>query len=734
MAGQVIFSAQYYPARPYKIWEFYDRNMTKASVPWAGWSDYNRTAMAKWEQVPPNLDAAHFHPNLDFWKIGTKVIAGTEAPQWVGYEFDVRTLDKFKLFPLVEENDVFGTPRPNSIPISMAIHERNDPDGTLWGSFSAVSFKEHKFFQGVFTVDKDGVRRVVGMYDFGQWEEGACDDKDEYIGDKTLLPGYMHSITSTEKYIILPLTSLLINPCKFKEPPVTNPKSPIQNGGLWGMDFYDMVPMRFLVFNKEDRTWITQKPMEVFPSMFVTHQLNAFENPDGTVTADMVVYESHDPYVKYFYTDFLTSQIYPSTARIVRFTMDMTAFRVKYDYLIPQETISADFPQINHAFDGRAYQWAYLVEHPFAADNAILKINVDDPSGSRNIRYKTEPTLVLHEPWFVPRPNAQREDDGVLVARALDLSENKGVLLVIDASTMVEMGRAYVPISVPFGFHNRFYSKRELGLPEGALNGLFRPSSGAETRARPPGPSPPVTQPPPPEPRPAPPGPVVPPVPSPVARPVERTIFSSTRLPLARTSTWAPQPTAITPELPSGPTWVPVAASTNPPHWRSTPAVFRPRPIQPSTVGFPKVQTPITPTGSIMTVTMRPPGTTRRVTINSPFKPTITSESGFTHIYQRTLTALCHWVSNLFTSVTYDGCMERGNKIARWLSPLADSQEMRSHILRAATMQSFFQQEGNTSPVAANDFNLRPKLQQRMPFGVPWYNYRVPPEETAGRK
>lgn len=64
------------------------------------------------------------------------------------------------------------------------------------------------------------------------------------LGDKAVLPGYMHSITSTEKYIILPLTSLLINPCKFKEPPVTNPKSPIQNGGLWGMDFYDMVPMR----------------------------------------------------------------------------------------------------------------------------------------------------------------------------------------------------------------------------------------------------------------------------------------------------------------------------------------------------------------------------------------------------------------------------------------------------------------------------------------------------------
>lgn len=84
-----------------------------------------------------------------------------------------------------------------------------------------------------------------------------------------MLPGYVHSITSTENYVIIPVTSLLINPCKFKvrliilrvkqitfrdlteaginivqEPPMTNFKSSIQNGGLWGMDFYDMVPMR----------------------------------------------------------------------------------------------------------------------------------------------------------------------------------------------------------------------------------------------------------------------------------------------------------------------------------------------------------------------------------------------------------------------------------------------------------------------------------------------------------
>lgn len=74
-----------------------------------------------------------------------------------------------------------------------------------------------------------------------------------------------------------------------------------------------------------------------------------------------VVYDSHDPYVKYFYTDFLTSQVYPNTARILRFTLDIENSRVMYAYLIPQETIAADFPQINHAFDERHYKWAYLV-------------------------------------------------------------------------------------------------------------------------------------------------------------------------------------------------------------------------------------------------------------------------------------------------------------------------------------------------------------------------------------
>ncbi|VDM75421.1 unnamed protein product [Strongylus vulgaris] len=259
--GQVVFSSQYYPSQPYKIWEFYDRNMTKSGVPWAGWSDYNLTSMSKWEQ-------------------------------------------------------------------------------------------------GIFTISSKGVRRVVGMYDYGVWDPKACGRNDEYIGDKTLLPGYIHSITSTETYVVIPITSLLINPCKFKEPPPTNARDSIQKGGLWGMDFYDMVPL--------------------------------------------------------------------STARVLRFTLDPKQQRVMYNYLLPQETIAAEFPQVNHKYDQKPYQWAYIVEHPFASSNRIIKVNVDEPAGTRNREYRAEPNIVLHEPWFVAKPDAVKEDDGVLLIRALDVHENKG--------------------------------------------------------------------------------------------------------------------------------------------------------------------------------------------------------------------------------------------------------------------------------------------------------------------
>ncbi len=50
--GDVRLSGAYYPAEPYKIWQFYDRDMRKSTVAWpAVFSVWNQTAANLWSMV-----------------------------------------------------------------------------------------------------------------------------------------------------------------------------------------------------------------------------------------------------------------------------------------------------------------------------------------------------------------------------------------------------------------------------------------------------------------------------------------------------------------------------------------------------------------------------------------------------------------------------------------------------------------------------------------------------------
>ncbi|KAH7660498.1 hypothetical protein AAVH_43718, partial [Aphelenchoides avenae] len=53
----------------------------------------------------------------------------------------------------------------------------------------------------------------------------------------------MHSIASTNKYIILAITSLLYNHCKIRHPPTLPSGPPIQDGGWWLVDYDLSLPV-----------------------------------------------------------------------------------------------------------------------------------------------------------------------------------------------------------------------------------------------------------------------------------------------------------------------------------------------------------------------------------------------------------------------------------------------------------------------------------------------------------
>ena len=62
---------------------------------------------------------------------------------------------------------------------------------------------------------------------------------------------------------------------------------------------------------------------------------------------------------------------------------------------------------------------------------------------------------------MVQHPDADAEDEGAVLAPALDTDAERSMLLVFDAATLTERARAPLPHAVPFGFHGRFFPELE---------------------------------------------------------------------------------------------------------------------------------------------------------------------------------------------------------------------------------------------------------------------------------
>jgi beta,beta-carotene 9',10'-dioxygenase len=122
-------------------------------------------------------------------------------------------------------------------------------------------------------------------------------------------------------------------------------------------------------------------------------------------------------------------------------------------------TAHFEFPTVNDSLPAATpHRFVYGVgprkETPRAFANALFKL--DTMTGSHHMW--SEDGHYLSEAIFVPRSSAA-EDDGVLLTVALIAGEARSALMVIDAASLTEIGRAMLPIPLPFGFHGRFFPR-----------------------------------------------------------------------------------------------------------------------------------------------------------------------------------------------------------------------------------------------------------------------------------
>jgi hypothetical protein len=448
--------------------------MSKSKIAWhTFYSPFNVTAQKEWKSLDvewPSVETNH--PNIDIWKIGKSMVAGTETVN-LGYTFDIPTADNFRPFPF---NDTTSILYGQLQPMHMPIHERIDTEtGLLWASVNAINMTAQppSFHQVIYTVDPLGRRTVQGVFNYSPVDMSKCGDDGTYADTNVLFPRYMHSISSSQNYIILPLTSSVLSVCKILTGaigfiPDTTVFKPIDS---WMFKFDKQAQMTFLLFDKRTKQFL--EPISSQAVELVTHQFNAYEIGKNQIVADMIAFD-RDTYDTIYVETLLGSDALTAmNGRALRYTIDLDKKTVTNSSLLP-DSISLEFSQINRNFEGKPYKYGYVVNGPFLAGNQILKIDVDTPSGQNNLKFKpASDTISLSEPFFVQKPGTKGEDEGVLVLRGLDTSINKSRVYVIDAKTMEQVGEIIAPTLVPFGFHERFYQKESLGIKSSTGSGFF---------------------------------------------------------------------------------------------------------------------------------------------------------------------------------------------------------------------------------------------------------------------
>jgi len=259
-------------------------------------------------------------------------------------------------------------------------------------------------------------------------------------------PSYMHSFALSERYAVLVAFPLVVNPLRL---------------ALSGRPFienYQWKPeqgTRVLVFDREDGSLQGEYAAE---PRFAFHHVNAFERGSELVI-DMAAYDD-STIVESFYLDRLRATPPPEGAdpRLLRYRVSLDSGRVAEEEL---SDAILELPRIDYRErNTRPYRYVYGAgAHRDDGGSDFLDhlVKVDVESGEAETWL--EPGSYPGEPVFVPSPEPdRREDEGVLLSVVLDGHTAGSYLLVLDAASLEELGRARVPHHIPFGFHGQYFS------------------------------------------------------------------------------------------------------------------------------------------------------------------------------------------------------------------------------------------------------------------------------------
>ena len=254
-------------------------------------------------------------------------------------------------------------------------------------------------------------------------------------------PAYMHSFGLTERYLVLAEFPYVVNPLA------------LALAGRPYIENYRWKPERGTRFTLVDRATGEATAGFQTDACFAFHHVNAYED-GGEIVLDLCAYP--DPQiVEDLYLERLRAGKPVTPATLTRFRLRLSDRSVSREQLAEQ---GIELPRINYGrHNERPYR--YVWGNGNGADGWFEQIHKIDTTDGATLSW-SQPGCYAGEPVFVARPEAEHEDDGVLLSVVLDArSETRpptSFLLVLDAADLHELARAHVPHHIPFGFHGQF--------------------------------------------------------------------------------------------------------------------------------------------------------------------------------------------------------------------------------------------------------------------------------------
>lgn len=254
-----------------------------------------------------------------------------------------------------------------------------------------------------------------------------------------LVPSYMHSFALTENFVVL-----TEHPYKAVWKKLTTMglrSAPLVENFAWKGD----KPTTFFVVDRVLGRLVAEIETDTFLTL---HHVQAWED-EGFVHVELAAY-ADDAVIQGLYFDKIMSpeggEIPAGSYR--RYSLDLAAQRCTWKEVTPQPL---EMPRTHPGWSYQRKRFVYGVTKVRPNDFYDGLVKVNSETGETSLW--SEPGVYANEPVFMPEPNGATEDAGVVVTIVFDSNVSRAFLLVLDAHTFEEIGRADTGQCIPYGLH-----------------------------------------------------------------------------------------------------------------------------------------------------------------------------------------------------------------------------------------------------------------------------------------